>query len=377
MEIMSIYLLILLLLFAYPLFIYPIILLIIPKNNIKLRNADIKSISILISAYNEEDYIHDCIDSILKSDIQNIDVEILVGSDGSNDKTLEIANSFNDSKIRVYDFERGGKNQTINKLVAEAKHDTLLFMDADFRLKSDNIKKIIEKFSTLDVGIIICPIEMKAADGSKSENTESIYQRYESFIRRKESDIASCVNTLGSYVISKSTFENISSNNYCDDLFSVLTTIKKRKRVYFDSENSIFEVRETNFTEEYGRRERLVGGGLSTIFHFKSLLSFKYGWNSFFLWSHKVMRWYSSIFFFSAYILSLFMLDTLFGLITAYLISVLLLLSLVGYLLEREKMKNPAKLPLFFVSMNIGFVKGIVHFYKGKQNSIWGRKGLE
>lgn len=371
MDLMSIILLILLLLFAYPLIIYPLILAVLPQNKVNERNLGLDSVSILISAYNESELIQECVESVLNSDLNGINLEILVGSDGSDDDTVGVVKNLEDKRIRVLDFERAGKNTTINKLVDEAKYDTLLFIDADFRLKSDTITKLLAQYSRLDVGVIICPIEVQSAE------SESIYQKYESFIRKKESEISSCVNTLGGYIINKSIFEKIDSTNYCDDLFSILTSIDKGERVYFDTSNSIYEVRESNFIEDFGRRKRLVGGGLSTIFRFKNLLSPTQGWNSFFLWSHKVLRWYSSIFFFASYIFSFFLINTLFGLLTAYLITLLLIISAIGYLLETGKMKNPFKLPLFFVSMNVGFIQGIYHFYKGKQNSVWGRKGLE
>ncbi|MER3328899.1 MAG: hypothetical protein RIF34_04915, partial [Candidatus Kapaibacterium sp.] len=71
------------------------------------------------------------------------------------------------------------------------------------------------------------------------------------------------------------------------------------------------------------------------------------------------------------------MLETYFGLITAYTISALIIISGIGYLLEKEKMPNPLKLPLFFVFMNIGFIKGIMHYFYGNQNAKWSRKGLD
>lgn len=376
MDVLTWFLLISLFLFAYPLIIYPLILLILPKRVIGIRNESNNKLSILIAAYNEEDYILDCINSILESDMDGIEIEILVGSDGSSDNTVKILNQIDDVRLNVFDYERSGKNQTINKLVDEAKFDTLLFLDADFRLKKDNIKKVLNQYNRLDVGVIICPIEVSENQGDSTKN-ESIYQRYESFIRKKESEIGSCVNTLGSYIINKEIFEKIESDNFCDDLYSILTSISKGKRVYFDESNSIYEVRTSNFFEEYSRRKRLVGGGLSTIFHFKSLLMPTSGMNAFFLWSHKILRWYSSFFLLFAYITSIIMINTYIGLITSYIITFLIILSMMGYLFEKNEVKNPLKLPLFFVSMNIGFIKGILHFYKGKQNSIWSRKGLD
>ncbi|MFN3195078.1 MAG: glycosyltransferase [Chlorobiota bacterium] len=369
-------LLVLLILFLYPLVIYPLILLILPQKKHTKREKDIEEISILIAAYNEEEHIEECIYSILDSDRGELKIEILVGSDGSDDSTVKKVNQIDDSNVKAFNFDRGGKNATINKLVDKAKYDTLLFLDADFRLKNDSLIKIVDEFSGLDVGVIILPIEMKVNEETSTEG-ESVYQKYESFIRRKESNISSCVNTLGGYIIEKDTFEKISSDTYCDDLHSILSSIRKRKRVYFSEKNSILEVRESNFFEDFKRRKRLVGGGLSTIFAFKDLLSFEYGWNAFFLWSHKVLRWFSSVFFVFTFILSLTMLNSLFGLITAYIIAMLFILSFIGLVMEKNESKNPFKIPLFFVSMNIGFIIGIFQYFKGEQNAIWSRKGLD
>lgn len=377
MDVMSIILATLLSLFAYPLIIYPFILSVLPKNKLKNRDETIDSLSIIIAAYNEEEHIVDCIESILNSDITGLNIEILVGSDGSDDRTVAYAKELGYDSVRVFDLPRQGKNQTLNQLVKESKNENLLFIDADFRLKKNSIKNLLEKFGKLDVGIIICPIEMRTKSGEDSKEGESIYQKYESYIRRHESEIASCVNSLGSYIIKKDIFESIPSDKYCDDLHSILTSIRKGKRVNFDEENKIYEVRKSNFFEDYSRRKRLVGGGLSTIFAFKDLLSISNGWNAFFLWSHKLLRWFSSVFFFLAYATSLFMLDTYFGLITAYTISVLIIISGIGYLLEKGEMANPLKLPLFFVFMNIGFIKGIIHYFYGNQNAKWSRKGLD
>lgn len=369
-------LLVLLILFLYPLVIYPLILLVLPQKKHSKRQKEIEEISILIAAYNEEEHIEDCIYSILDSERGELKIEILVGSDGSDDSTVKKVSQIDDSNVKAFNFDRGGKNATINKLVDKAKYDTLLFLDADFRLKKESLINIVTEFSGLDVGVIILPIEMKVNDKTSTEG-ESVYQKYESFIRRKESNISSCVNTLGGYIIEKDTFEKISSDTYCDDLHSILSSIRKRKRVYFSEKNSILEVRESNFFEDFKRRKRLVGGGLSTIFAFKDLLSIEYGWNAFFLWSHKVLRWFSSIFFIFTFILSSTMLNSLFGLITAYIIAMLFILSFIGLVMEKNESKNPFKIPLFFVSMNIGFIIGIFQYFKGEQNAIWSRKGLD
>ena len=187
MDLMSVILALLLILFAYPLVFYPLILSLLPKNKIPLRNIELQNLSIIIAAYNEEEHIVDCINSILESDLEGLNLEILVGSDGSEDRTVEYVKSIKNPIVKIYDYPRQGKNQTLNKLVKESKFDNLLFIDADFRLKTDSIKKLLQQFGKLDVGIIICPIEMRSKNGEYSKEGESVYQKYESYIRRNES----------------------------------------------------------------------------------------------------------------------------------------------------------------------------------------------
>ena len=61
-------------------------------------------VSIIIAAFNEERYIFKCIDTALKQAYSNI--EVVVVNDGSNDKTLEILNNFNDSRLKVIDNKK-------------------------------------------------------------------------------------------------------------------------------------------------------------------------------------------------------------------------------------------------------------------------------
>ena len=58
-----------------------------------------KKVNVLLSSYNGEKYIEQLIRSVL--DQEGVEVILTVRDDGSSDKTLEIINSFNDSRIRL------------------------------------------------------------------------------------------------------------------------------------------------------------------------------------------------------------------------------------------------------------------------------------
>ena len=86
-------------------------------------------VSIVIAAFNEERYIFKCIDAALKQTYSNI--EVIVVNDGSNDKTLEILNNFNDSRLKVIDIKKTGKVPARNLVLEKTKGKYILFQDAD------------------------------------------------------------------------------------------------------------------------------------------------------------------------------------------------------------------------------------------------------
>lgn len=370
-----------LLLVVYVYVLYPLMLFILTLNkklDIEYSEEELEKISVLIAAYNEEEYILECVQSVLECDYPSQKIEILIGSDGSTDNTDEILKelSAKHDNVSYYRLERGGKNSVLNYLSDKMTGTILVVLDADCRLKRESL---LQTNSILKnkIGCLVYSVEFYQDDNNTGSKGESFYQKYDSFLRERESLLKSNINSLGSHAIRKELFKKFPNDKVCDDLFSLLNTIKNNKKVLFSKKINIIDVRERNFGEEYQRRKRLVGGGLATIFSFPKLLSPTFGWTSLFLWSHKILRWYSAILLILAYILSFFILDTTIGYVFMSFFSITILLSIVGYLLEKNKLSNPLKLPLFFISMNIGFVEGIIQFYKKKQNAIWSRKGLE
>lgn len=64
-------------------------------------------VSVIVPAYNAQNYIEKCVYSILNSSLQEI--ELIVVDDKSDDKTLEILNGISDSRLKIIaKNERGG-----------------------------------------------------------------------------------------------------------------------------------------------------------------------------------------------------------------------------------------------------------------------------
>ena len=86
-------------------------------------------ISLIICAYNEEDYIGACLDSILKNSLGKLH-EIIVVDNNSTDKTKSIVEKNTEVKL-VFEKEQKGPNHARQKGAEVATGDILAFIDAD------------------------------------------------------------------------------------------------------------------------------------------------------------------------------------------------------------------------------------------------------
>lgn len=80
----------------------------IPSSNENRREKWISLISIIVPVYNVENYLNNCIESILNQTYSNF--ELLLINDGSQDKCGRICEDYaeKDSRIRVFHKRNGG-----------------------------------------------------------------------------------------------------------------------------------------------------------------------------------------------------------------------------------------------------------------------------
>lgn len=100
-------------------------------------------LSIIVPAYNVENYLKKCISSLLKQDVD--DYEIIILNDCSTDKTLEIAKSFDDQKITIIDKKiNSGLSDTRNIGMTLAKGEYIMFVDSDDSISENCLGKIAD-----------------------------------------------------------------------------------------------------------------------------------------------------------------------------------------------------------------------------------------
>ena len=111
------------------------------------KNINLPLVSVLMPVYNSDLYIQRAIESILNQTFNNF--EFLIINDCSTDNSLEIINSFKDSRIIVLNTnENSGISKTLNYGLKQAKGKYIIRMDSDdisFPLRIENQIKFLEE----------------------------------------------------------------------------------------------------------------------------------------------------------------------------------------------------------------------------------------
>jgi len=116
-------------------------------------SKDSPLVSIVIPAYNEEKVIGKTIESLIHLNYTN--KEIIVVDDGSNDRTLEVAQTYAGRKgIRVLTKPNRGKWHALNTGINAAKGDIVVCIDADTMLDKEAIQHLVKHFDDPKVGAV-------------------------------------------------------------------------------------------------------------------------------------------------------------------------------------------------------------------------------
>jgi glycosyltransferase involved in cell wall biosynthesis len=115
------------------------------------------TITIGIAAYNAEQNIGTLLDALCTQQSKHISIsDIFVYSDGSSDKTVEIARAKKDKRIRVIENKkRHGFGESVYQLLTHSTGDIIVLLNDDIRIDDKNfLQKIAHSFSYPNIGLV-------------------------------------------------------------------------------------------------------------------------------------------------------------------------------------------------------------------------------
>lgn len=113
-------------------------------------------LSIIIAAFNIDQYIEKCIISCLDQNISHDQYEIIVVNDGSTDKTLDIISllSTKYTNIRILAKDNGGLSEARNAGLDLAKGKYIWFIDGDDYIEPNCLNSLIDKLETCNLDVL-------------------------------------------------------------------------------------------------------------------------------------------------------------------------------------------------------------------------------
>lgn len=323
--------------------------------------------------------------SLLEENLSEIDINSEDIREGTKEKIDKHLNGLNEaSRLKVYvtkDIERKGKISQVNRTVAIATGEILVFSDANSMFNKESVRNLAKHFRNRQVGCVAGEKRVKKSKLSTSGEGEGLYWKYESYLKNLDSKIWTTVGAAGEiYAIRKSLWGvGVEHNAIIEDFVLSMRIAQNGYRVIYEPQAYAEEDPTKDMKSEFIRRRRIAAGGFQSIVWLKELLNpFRYGILTFQYVSHRVLRW-ALVPFLLPVVFLLNVIIIYFSFSPFYLALIIFqiliyLLSIIGFFFERKGIKIKIfYLPYVIITMNIAAYVGLKRYWKGQQNVIWER----
>ncbi|MET0957021.1 MAG: glycosyltransferase family 2 protein [Solirubrobacterales bacterium] len=219
------------------------------------RATELPSVSLIVAAHDEEDVIEAKVRDALALDYPRELLEVIVASDGSVDRTAELAREA--GADRVLELSRVGKIQAQNAAVERAGGEVLAFSDANARWLPAALDELVAPFADPRVGYVCGQARFLDQGGS---NQEGIYWRYELALRELESRVAGVTAGNGAiYAVRRSAYLPLGPASSHDLSFPFMLSKRGWRAVY--APRAIAEEKMVATIEgEFARKRRMMRG---------------------------------------------------------------------------------------------------------------------
>lgn len=336
------------------------------------KQAYSPEVSLIITVYNEERRIGQKIENSFALDYPKDKLEIVVVSDGSTDKTIDIVRSYQDKGVKLLSLPaRHGKHFGQGKGIEMAKSDIIVLSDAATFLKHDAVEKIVRNFVDPKIGCVSGFDEIQSA--VSNTHGEGAYVKYEMKLRALESEVNSLVGVSGSFfAVRKYLCQNWIDNTSSDFYMPIIAYMNGYRTVLEKEAIGYYEVLNEP-QKEFIRKVRTVVHGMEVLYRFKGILNpFKYGLYSWQMISHKLSRWLVPLYLIFLFWTNLLLVNqNTFFLITFILHIVFYVLAIFAFLIKGLKDIFIFRIPLFFVMVNLSILVAWHNYFIGRDFILW------
>jgi cellulose synthase/poly-beta-1,6-N-acetylglucosamine synthase-like glycosyltransferase len=356
---------------------YPLLVFLVAKLRPRpqRRGSFEPSVSVIITAYNEERDLAAKLENTLALDYPKQKLEVIVASDCSSDRTDEIVREFETRGVKLYrQPERLGKTTAQNAAVERAQGEILLFSDATTMYDPAVLRAMMPNFVDPTVGCVAGRLIYVDPTKSSVGRGAVTYWSYETFLKKHESRACSLIGASGCmYAVRRAAYLPLYPEAHGDFLIAT-KMVQQGLRSVFEPDAVCIEETNRQVDNELRMRVRVITQTFNDLWQHRSMLNpFRSGFYGVQLFSHKVMRYAVPFFLIVAFVTSAAL---AFGSLAYRLLfacqAIGYACAALGGLLERAGVRSRLlAFPQYFVLANLASVLALYKLARGERYARW------
>jgi len=332
-------------------------------------------VTIVIPAYNEAYILESKIENCFALQYPAGKLKIMFITDGSTDNSAEILAKY-PNITHLHSSLRGGKSLAENRAMEFVKTPYVIFTDCNSFLNPEAVQELVKHYQNPLVGAVSG--EKKIIElGADAGSGEGLYWKYESFLKRCDSQIHSLMGAAGELVSFRSElFQPLEKDTILDDFIQSLRIVEMGYRVVYEPKAYASETPSASMAEEMKRKIRICAGGWQSMVRLKSLLNpLSQPVVTFLYVSHRVLRWSLTPVLLALLLpISLMLAWQVGGFYTLFFAGQVLfyLCAWLGWKADASGKKiKTFMVPLYFTMMNVAVFAGFSRFIRDAQPAAW------
>jgi len=332
-------------------------------------------VTILIAAYNERDILMEKVRNCYALDYPADQLDIVFVTDGSSDGSEEML--YDLPLVRVFHLPtREGKLAAVNRAMDRIFSPIVVLTDANCLLNREALQNIVRHYEDPKVGGVSGEKRV-VAPGDSSGKGEGLYWRYESYLKKLDSDLNSVVGAAGElFSFRRELFIKLPSETIIEDFVMSMDIASKGYRVVYEPNAIAEEKPSANLREEWKRKVRICAGGFQAIGIFSFLLKpARFDLLSFQFFSHRLLRWAVTPFLLPI----VFVLTAIQARNGVQFYQYFFIIQLIAYTLaslglfytNKNKLPKAISFPFQFLMMNAAAYAGLFRYWRGSQSAVW------
>lgn len=364
---------------VYGYFLYPLLMWLVARGlwvNQSLEITDerpLPKMSLIITVHNEAARIVDKLENTLQVNYPRELLEIIVTSDCSTDATDELVLAYADRNVQlVRADQRLGKEYAQHLAIQKANGEIIVFSDVATLIEPDGLLFMAKAFNDSSVGAVSSEDRFISQDGKIAG--EGLYVRYEMWLRQLESDVNGIVGLSGSFFAARKQVVHYNWDIYSpSDFNTALNCARLGLRAVSSAEVFGYYKDVADAKKEYDRKVRTVIRGITGLMRQREVLNpFAFGFFSFQVWSHKVMRWLEPWFMLLLFAVNFLVLGKgLFYQVTFLSQVLFYLLALAAHFDSSLREHALIRLVYFFCQVNVAMADAALKYCRGTRMTVW------